>query len=236
MLAYLLKAELIPETYIPPQQIRDLRELLRFRAALVKLRTRLKNMVWSILFKNGIDFNTSDIFGKKMKKRLLELQLREIYKREIEGYIEVNEKVSELIKKAEEEIKEKAESNEYTRLLLTIKGIGHYSALLIYKEIGDIKRFPTAKQFESYTGLAPAVHGSGGKYRYGPITKQGSKWLRWILIEVSYQVARYNKRFARYYLRLIKRKPASVAKVSVARKLAEIIYYMLKEKRMYIDE
>jgi len=236
MLANLLRAELIPESYVPPQHIRDLRELLRFRAALVKLRTRLKNTVWSILFKNGYDLKTSDIFGGRAIKKILELPLRDIYKKEIERYIKIYERLKKQIKEVEEEIEAKAETNEYTRLLLTIKGVGHYSALLIYSEIGDIERFQTAKQLISYAGLAPSVHASGGKYRYGPITKQGSKWLRWILVEISYQVARHNKKFAKYYIKLRKRKPASVAKIAVARKLTEVIFYMLKNKTPYNAE
>jgi len=75
-------------------------------------------------------------------------------------------------------------------LLTTIPGISYYSALLIISEIGDINRFPTYGYLLSYGGLVPSVHSSGGRTRLGRITKEGSKWLRWILVETGYHAAR----------------------------------------------
>jgi len=71
------------------------------------------------------------------------------------------------------------------QLPCTIPGIGAYSALLIRSEIGDIARFPDSRRLCSYAGLVPAVHASADKTRLGGLTKQGSSWLRWILVKCA---------------------------------------------------
>ncbi len=178
ILAHLLRADLLPTSYIPPREIRDIREVLRYRASLVSLRTSIKNKIRAILSKNGITVNRSDIFGNKAIKELKELQLRDCYKIALEGYIRVGEAINELLKEVSKWIESVVDETEEARLLMSIPGIGYYSALLIVSEIGDIRRFPSARKLCSYAGLVPSVHSSGGRTRYGSMTKQGSRWLR----------------------------------------------------------
>ena len=129
----------------------------------------------------------------------------------------------------------KAKVNEQAKLLMSIPGIGTYSAMLILSEIGDIKRFPDAKNLVSYAGLAPSVHSSGGKTRYGHITKQGSRWLRWILIEAS-ENARRTRRFGQLYNRVIKKHSKKTAKVAVARQMLCVIYQILTNSESFKDK
>jgi transposase len=236
ILAHLLRADLLPTSYIPPKQIRDIREVLRYRASLVSLRTSIKNKIRAILSKNGITIKKSDIFGKKAIKQLKGLQLRDCYKIALEGYIRVGEAINELLKEVSKWIESVVDETEEARLLMTIPGIGYYSALLIVSEIGDIRRFPSARKLCSYAGLVPSVHSSGGRTRYGSITKQGSRWLRWILIELSYHFVNGSTRMRRIYWRVRDRHGANTAKVAVAREMLKVIYYVLRDRRPYIKD
>ncbi len=97
-----------------------------------------------------------------------------------------------------------AEANPHARLLQTMPGIGAYSALLILSEIGDVHRFPDSRHLCSYAGLVPSVHASGGKVRLGRLTKQGSSWLRWILVELSVHAINGAPQFRSLYYRVAK--------------------------------
>jgi len=233
ILAHLLRADLLPTSYIPPREIRDQRELLRYRASLVSIRTAIKNKIHAILSKNGITLPYSDYFGKKALKELKSLNLRHAYRKELDGYLELLEVLNKLIKEVTQIIREIVEENPQARLLTTIPGISYYSALLILSEIGDIRRFPNAKKLCSYAGLVPSVRSSGGRTRYGPITKQGSKWLRWILIELAPHFVRGSEEMKRYFERIARKHGVNTAKVAVARKMLKIIYYMLRDNRPY---
>jgi len=215
-------------------QTRDLREILRYRASLVRNRTQLKNKIQSILSKNGVSSPFSDLFGKGGIQFLKSVQLRPCFRQPIDGYLSSIEQLNVLIEQITNEIDAKAKLSEQAKLLMTIPGIGPYSAMLIFIEIGDIKRFPDAKNLVSYAGLAPGVHSSGGKTRYGHITKQGSRWLRWILIEAS-ENARHTRRFGQLYNRVIKKHSKKTAKVAVARQILCVIYQILTKGESFKD-
>lgn len=236
ILAHLLRANLLPEAYIPPREIRDIREILRYRASLVSLRTSIKNKVHAILSKNGEQVGYSNIFGRGSIKCLKDLKLRECYGMGINGYLKLAEALNELIKEVSEKIKEIVADNEGAKLLMSIEGISYFSALLIVSEIGDINRFSNGKKLCSYAGLVPSVHSSGGKTYHGCITKQGSKWLRWILIELSHHFVNGSQRLNEMYKRITKKHGRNTARVAVAREMLKIIYHMLKDKREFITD
>ena len=233
-LAHLLRTDLLPASYIAPRDVRDTREVLRYRASLVSLRTSLKNRVHAVLDKNGIRIEASDIFGKKAVQRLQDLSVRECYRIEIDGYLRLMETLGVLLKEVDEKIQGLVKMNADATLLLSVPGIGNYSALLITSEIGDITRFPSAKKLCSYAGLVPRVYSSGGKTRYGSITKQGSKWLRWILIELSHHFAGSSPRMKALYGRVAYKHGKNTARVAVAREMLKIIYSMLTKRRAFI--
>ncbi|RLF01457.1 MAG: IS110 family transposase, partial [Thermoprotei archaeon] len=202
ILADLLRVNLLPPAYIPSRRMRDMREILRHRAFLVSMRAKLKCKVRVILDKNGIKWDYSDIFGKRSLRELRYLDLRYAYKLGLRHYIRLGRLLNELIGEVTEEIEAMAGEDEDARLLITIPGIGYYSALLIVSEIGDIRRFPSARHLCSYAGLVPSVHASGGRVRYGRLTKEGSRWLRWVLVESAIHAVRGSRRFKELYERV----------------------------------
>ncbi len=228
ILAHLLRADLIPAAYIPPREIRDLRELLRYRAGLVRLQTMVKNRVHAILLKHGYQCPVSDAFGVKGRTWLTTLSLRPVYQQALQGFLHVMDTLREQIRIASQLIDEQAEGMPVVPTLCTLPGVGHYTALLLVAEIGDVHRFPDSKHLVSYAGLAPIVRASGGHVHTGHISKQGSTWLRWILIEAAHHAARKPGRFQDLYRRLERRKGGKVAHVAVARELLTTVYWMLR--------
>jgi len=132
-------------------------------------------------------------------------------------------------------IRIEVEDDEYARLLMTIPGIGYYSALLIASEIGEIERFPDSQHLCSYAGLTPSTHSSGGVTYRGGIIKTGSRHLRWILTECTQTHIRTepDSSITRFYNRLVKKKGKAKATVATSMKLLKVIYWVLKEKRPY---
>lgn len=236
VLANLLRTNFLPESYLAPGKVRELREVHRHRAALVKVKTSIKNRVHSILSKHGIFFTRiSDVFGFKGRQALNKVmpQLKPVYAEELQRYLSLIDWLDKEIEKIEHQIKSLVKKDETTKLLMTVPGIGEYSAFLIQSEIGEINRFSNPKKLISYAGLNPGADISG-KHSYNQhITKQGNLWLRWILIQDAHQAARSDERLGRIYRRISQRKGKNTAKVAVARELLFSIYWVLKKQVPY---
>jgi transposase len=232
-LAHLLRSNLLPLSYVPEKPIRLNRELLRYRASLVKIQTGVKNKIHTILAKNNVSHGYSDLFGKEGMAFLQSLTLPENYKIALGGYLAVLDTVRCEIRAASKKIQQLAEGNRDALLLMTIPGMGYYSALLTASEIGDVKRFRSAKQLCAYAGLVPSTHASGNTCFHGHITKQGSRWLRWILIEAAIHAVKRPGVLRRFYFKIEKKKGGQIAKVAAARKFLEWIYHILRDGRTY---
>src|SRR5918992_2868622 len=177
-LADLLRGGYIAQCYVPDRTIMDLRELVRHRMALVRTRTRLKNKIHGITLMKGVRITGMHPFSHKHVEKLKELN---DYR--INGYLRVIQLLDSEINDVSRKIQSCVKENDMSRLLMTIPGIGYYTALLIVSEIGDINRFPDSYHLCSYAGLVPSTHSSGVVTYHGGITKTGSKHLRWIMIE-----------------------------------------------------
>jgi transposase len=232
-LAHLLRSDLLPLSYVPEKAVRLNRELLRYRASLVKIQTRIKNKIHTILAKNNISHDYTDLFGKAGMAFLHSLSIPENYKIALEGYLSVLETLRDEIRGVSKRVRQLAEDDQDSRLLMTIPGVGYYSALLIKSEIGDVRRFPSAKQLCSYAGLVPSTHASGNVCYHGHITKQGSRWLRWILIEAAIHAVKRPGVLRRFYFKVERKKGGQIAKVATARKLLEWIYHILRDGMTY---
>jgi transposase len=226
-LAYLLKADLIAKSYVPPKEIREQRRIARHRASLVKIRTIVKNMIHALLARNGIKHSFSDLFGKAGIEFLRSLELDEESRFELNQYLVLLRVLSYKIEETQELVEDIAEQNYYAKLLISVPGISYLSALVIAGEIADVSRFGSSKALASYAGLVPSTYQSGNKSYHGSITKQGSVWLRWILIQAANKAVESNKHLRKFYLRIAKKKGHNVAVVAVARKLLRYIWVML---------
>lgn len=229
MLAYLLSAGLLPEAHMPCSEVRERRSYLRYRFVLVCARTAFKNRIHAILAGYGLRSPYKTAFCKSGIKWLRSRMLGELHQAQIAGYLALIETLDGLIAKVDEWTEPIAGQDTEAQLLMSIKGIGYYSALLILAEIDGVLRFPSAKQLVSYAGLCPSTRSSGGKMRHGHITRCGSGFLRWILIQAAQKATFKSNPMHKFYARIKSKKGHAVAKTAVARKLLESIYQMLKQ-------
>ena len=236
-LAYLLKADLIPEIYIPPKEIRNLKFVLRERLSLVKGRTRIKNKIHYLLVKNRVQPNgLSDIFGKVGRQYIDSLKLEKHSAFNLKNYLKNLDQKNLEIKEYDKYLKNIIKKDEYFELLKTVPGIGDIFASLLSLEIHDIKRFPNAKKFASYAGLVPSVYSSGQKRVTGHLMHSCNKYIRTALIEASWAAIRNSVYFKYHYIKLKNKKNANIAICGVARRMSEVIFKMLSEKRPYKEK
>jgi len=230
ILADLLRTNLLPTAYIQPRKIRDLKELVRERSSFVQMRTKIKNKIHSVLFKTGNRHEFTNLYGQAGMKWLSELELRDIFKQELNRYIETLKHLNEQVDKISDIIESTAKLDFDCKLLMTIPGISYYSALMIKSEIGDISRFKSASKLCSYAGLIPSTYASADKIRTGRITKRGSKWLRRTLIDAVTSGSRNHNRIGAFYKKLKKSKGTGKAKVAAGRKLCSVIFAILTDQ------
>ena len=233
MLAQLLRADLLAESYVPPAEIRQWRDLVRERKRLIDDRTRYKNRVHAILKQTGNSMQRSP-FSNEGRDRLAALDLDVVDRRRIDSLLRLIEVLSAEIEQYDAELDTIARENEQVQLLETITGVGAISAVTILAEIGEIERFPSAEKLVSYAGLDPTVQQSGQRETRGPISKEGSTVLRWMLVQCATNVVRHqNEYFQAFYERLSRRRNKYVARVATARKVLVSIYHMLTREEEF---
>jgi transposase len=223
-LAYLLQLGWLPTAYVPPKEIRDLRELVRLHVYLVHERTRFKNKVRAELAKHQFRLAVNP-FTRRGKEKLAELDSRTI-----RACMDIMESLDRNIKELERELKSRAGESEEAKLLMTIQGVGYFSALAVLAELGDIRRFPDEKKVCAYAGIIPSVHQSGNTRRLGHVTREGSPLLRWVLVQCAWMHLYHARetRLTKFFWRIARRKGPKVAILAMARKLLVTMYWMLR--------
>jgi transposase len=231
-IAELVRLDALPSAYMPPRDVAELREKVRRRAFLVRERTKLRVKVRSTLTYEGVKPPSDHgLFTEKGVEWLHSLGLEPV-----ESYIRVIEVLDEEIKQLSRHLKEMAGEDEEVGLLMTIPGVGYYTALLVKGEVGEINRFSDGDRLCSYAGLVPSTHASGGTVRHGGITREGSRWLRWVMVEAAMtHVHKYDTAITRSYHRIAERRGRQVATVAAARRLLMCCYSVLRNKRPYHD-
>jgi transposase len=233
VLADLLRSNLLPEAYFASKEVRSWKELVRFRASLINLRTQVKNKVHAILHKHALKHNFSHLFGVSGTKWLQNLTLAEPFATALRQYLSLVDYLTKQVDEAETLVEKLVVDHPQAKLLTSIPGVSFVSALTIIGEIGDIHRFPSSKKLMGYAGLVPATYSSGDVTRHGRITKTGSKWLRYIMIETAQHQQRCKRTpgFGSYYLKLKQRKGTATAAVATARKLLAVVWRLLTDNR-----
>ncbi|MFQ5882794.1 MAG: transposase [Candidatus Methylomirabilales bacterium] len=182
-----------------------------------------------MLLRHGLTCPRRNVLAQRARPWWMAPPLRSGSREAVAGSLAVAAAVQQQLATTTQTLATYVTADPQAQLLQTIPGIGPYAALLILSEIGDIKRFPTARHLGSYAGLVPSVHASGGKTRLGRLTKQGSKWLRWILVELSVHAINGAPQFRSLYHRVAKKHGANTGRVAVARAMLKTIYAMLRK-------
>ncbi len=233
LLADLLRLGYLPESYVPSEEIEELRKMVRYRKSLGEKCAVVKNQVHALLARNGIKNEFSDLFGRTGMRSFMELRLPVMEKIILEGCVREIGFLSEEINMMDIRLAEVAGNYKEIHLLMSIPGVDYYSAMVIFTEVGDVHRFPAAKKLVGYAGLAPRVYQSGKTTHYGHISKDGPSILRWVLTIAAQGAIKKPGKLQRFYKRLSKRKGGSKAIVATARKLLIIMYHMLMNHQEY---
>jgi transposase len=228
LLANLLRINQIPLAYIPPAPYQQLRELTRCRARLARDQAEVKIRLRGLLARQNRSAPFRVPFGvrglawfRKQDFGTIENLVRDELLARLEHF-------GRQLAILDRQVTELQTTFPQTEVLTTIRGIGLYSALLIVAELGEVERFRTAKQVGAYAGLTSRVHQSGGHCYRGSITRQGSPWLRWILVEAAMKAIQDDVALKNFYTRIRKRSSAKIARVATARKLAEVCWKRLR--------
>jgi transposase len=227
-LADLLRLGRLAEAWIAPPAVRELRELVRYRAKLVALRSGLKAQVHAVMAKEGVLPGVLDMFGPGGNVQLDALELSPAYTNRIESLRDLIERYDREVAMFERLIHHQLRDHTGYQAIQALTGVGRTIAAIFVAEIGDVTRFRSAAALCSWAGLTPRHRESDTKVVRGAITKMGSRLVRWAALEA---VARYHggTRLHADFRRIAARRGKNKARVAVARKLLTLVYYGLRD-------
>ena len=218
-----------PRIWVPSGEEKDLRQLLIHRYKLVRIRAQVKNELQHLAMNQGV-IRKRKLWSKAGEKVLRELPLRAWGSRRREDLFRLRGMLDEQIAPLDQAVAESAENHEQARLLMTQPGVGPVTAMAYVLTMGDVQRFRRGKQVASYLGLIPREYSSGGKQRFGSISKQGNRFLRMLLVEAAQVAVRCDPQMRNEYLHRCHSKAKGVA-----RKLAIRLYWMLRTNKGYLE-
>jgi len=228
LLADVLRMGSLPEGWIAPPETRELRELVRYRAKLVALRSGLKAQVHAVMAKHGILPTRVQLFGPGGQAQLDHLELPTGYAMRIASLRHLVDVYDKEVAVLEREVHGRLKDHRGYRAIQQITGVGKVIGAIFVAEIGDIDRFPSAKHLCSWAGLTPKHRESDLTKFRGEITKQGSTLVRWAAIEAISGHHGGSLLQADYH-RIAERRGVYKARVAVARKLLTLVYYGLRD-------
>jgi len=231
ILMELLAKGFLPTVYQPTAEETALREQLRWRTALMRSRTQYKNRAHALMDKEN---KGAKVGSTKSRTKIFEKQPLSQHRQEIlDGQLEVIEFFEELVRAEDKRFEHLANTNADTIRLQTIPGFGPLSSVAYFAEIGDVSRFKNARKVSGYLGLASRLYSSSDTRRLGPITKQGSGHMRWLLVQSAWMSLRTSPYFLQRFNQIKARRGKGPAIVAIARMLCEIAYRILRDKTTY---
>lgn len=238
-IAKALRSGMLSGIYIPDKSQEDNRQLVRTRAKQIRDMTRIKNRIKASMKLQGIvvpERYGSGRWTLSFIRWLKQIPLSAAARIMLDVYIEELIYLQSQEKKLLEHIKTIGQQFYATelRLLTTIPGIGTIAAMTLLTELGDIKRFRKLEHLNSYCGLTPNTHSSGGTERVTGISRMGNGIVKTILIECAWMAIRKDPALLLYYKQCIVRMAANKAIIKVCRKLLNRIRYVLLNKKEYV--
>lgn len=236
ILARLLAANLVPDVWVPPAHVREMRQLLSQRRQLVETHTQIVNRMHSVAHRHhlkherGKRFNAKNTGWQKDKilSRIEQFQLE--LEMENRAYIEKQiQRISRQVTKMCHQ-KPWAESMIY---LMQLPGFGVITGMTVLAAIGEVQRFESARHLASYSGLTNGLEQSGTKLISKGITKEGRKELRWAMVEVAQRAVKSDALWKHRFQEMHKRMHRNQAIAAVARRLLELVWYVLTRRQPY---
>jgi transposase len=228
-LGVLLRGDLLPTVWIPPRELREARELVRHRIQLVWVRGTLRNRLEALLDRRNLRPTSGKSWlTQRGQRELQRLPLSATPSRIRDDYRALLPLLDAQIRRLDAELVARWGADPRVQRLTTIPGVGPFIAIVLVLELGDIARFPSAKHVASYIGITPRVRASADRLRAGHISKEGNRLLRWVLVLAATQAVRRPGPLRAWFHAVKKRRGKKVARVALARRLAEIVYHVWK--------
>jgi len=228
----LLIGGIVPEVWVPPIPVRELRAFISYRGRLVKTSTMIRNRLQSLLHKHNLQLSEAGLLDQAWWEAQKNVSALE--KIQIRQELVLLQEVEKLKMTVDEELQRQSTSAMWSKPALQIMqlpGVGYVVALTVLSAIGDISRFENASKLVGYAGLGAGVHDSGKTHKEKKITKKGRRELRWAMVEAAWRAVRmspfWKSEFEKYLKRL--RKP-NQAIVVIARKLLVAIWHVLSKE------
>jgi transposase len=229
-LANLMRLGSLPEGYIAPKELRELRELVRHRRQLTKTATSVKAQIRALLAKHGIRLPASCLESQAGQDQLDAVVLPPFAMSRLQARRRLMMMLDNEIDALDVELDKQLKTNPGYRNLMKVKGIGPILAAVFVVEIGDITRFGTADQLACWAGLTPRHYASDRTVRRGHISKEGCALVRWAAVETVQRGC--EPVVAKVKTDIVARRgreARNIAKVAAARKMLEVVFYVLRD-------
>lgn len=224
----LLRLGRLAEAWIAPTAIRELREVVRYRARLVALRSGLKSQIHAVLAKEGVKVPMSDLFGVAGQALLDTVELGRAYELRVESLRDLIALYDREVEMVQRDVVRRLAGHDGYRVVQTIPGVGPVLGAVFVAEIGDVTRFAGPDKLASWAGLTPRHRESDTTVQRGHITKQGSRLVRWAAVEAA-QRQRGGTKLQADFHRIAERRGRKIGVVATARKLLTLVYYGLRD-------
>ena len=232
-LAKLSAAGLIPEVWVPPVHVRELRMLMSHRRRLVKVSTLVKNRMQSLLHRHHLAPPDGETFSQANRAWWANLDVSVTERLHLKHDLATLQQVEMQLAEVDAELNRLSTTEPWASqmpYLMQLPGLGLITALTVLAAIGDVTRFETAKQLVGYAGLGASVHDSGQTHRTGRITKTGRRDLRYVLVEAAWAAVEHHPYWKAEFARLTHRMDENKAVVAIARRLLVAIWHVLTEQ------
>ena len=227
-LADLLRLRMLPEAWLAPAEVRELRERVRHRAALVAWRSAVRAHVHAVLAKEGIAVTVSDLFGQAGRQQLATIRLGAAYQDRVDALLRLHEVLDAEVERAMAQTRRAMSKHPAYAAVQEVPGVGPVLGAVFVAEIGEVGRFRSAQAICSWAGLTPKHRESDTTVHRGRITKQGSKLVRWAAVEAVHHLPHSCALFQQLAA-LELRRGHNVAATAVARKLLVLVYYAMRD-------
>lgn len=237
-IADLVRTDFLPECYMAPQHLRDLRRELRYRTLLVHQEVRLKNRMAGLLMETGVEYTKSKLHNRKYFEELMsDLKKDPAMAESVVGLLGISRGMVKQFDATEKlivhQLVRHPELKQRVKRLMTIPGVGPITALTWALETAEVARFSSIAKACSYCGLTSAQRNSAGKDARGPISKQRNKHLQSILMEASKLAPNFNPALKAVYESECQSGHANRATLAVARKLVAFLMAVDKSGKDY---
>ncbi len=223
-----------PRIWLPSAEEREARVLLHHRHFLVEMRTRVKNGLQALALSRNL-CRGSKLWTAAGQQALEALPLGEAAGRRRQDLRELLGQLDKWVEELDKQVAEEVKKRPEAKRLQTHPGVGPLTALATVVVLGPVERFASGRKVASYLGLIPSEESSGGRQRFGHLSKQGNRFLRFWLIEAAQSACRYDAELKQDYKRLAFRHGWAKARVAVARKLAIRLYILLRDQIDYTE-